>query len=240
MTSQDLILSTALQSNKHWASYTSSTNPTFFHSLSQSQTPSILWLGCSDSRCPETTLLGLQPGDVFTHRNIANIISENDISVNAVIEYAVTHLRVKSVFVVGHSCCGGVQAVLRSSDAERNKGKDSSPLTPWLSPLRQLARENRALLKTLDPESAALKLVEINVLSGVKNVKGKRVVREAMRDRGVRVHGLIYDVGCGILREVDYGAGGRTVSSRKSAEGRNAESRSGRVGAGGRRGSLFV
>ncbi|KAL4960452.1 carbonic anhydrase [Aspergillus stella-maris] len=247
MASQDPILSKALSTNKRWANYTSQQDPTLFPTLSTAQHPRILWLGCSDSRCPETTLLGLQPGDVFTHRNIANIISEQDGSVNAVIEYAIVHLKIRTVFVCGHTKCGGVQAVLQNKEVK--EGSSASALTPWLAPLRTLARDHRSLLKTLDLERAALALVELNVLSGVRTVLGRKVVREAVRDRGVSVHGLVYDVGCGRLREVDgstlVNGGGKVVSSRRSVEGRNVESRAGvgRVGGGGlggRRGSLFV
>ncbi|KAL4953796.1 carbonic anhydrase [Aspergillus filifer] len=249
-----LQLSEALTSNKQWAKHTSSRNPSFFPSLSTSQHPRILWLGCSDSRCPETTLLGLQPGDVFTHRNIANIISEHDGSVSAVIEYAIAHLKIKTVFVCGHSNCGGVGAVLRNSrlgESKNSDGLSSGALTPWLAPLRSLAREYRSLLKSLDAESAALTLVELNVLAGVRNVLTRKVVRDAVRDRGLRVHGLVYDVGCGRLREVDgsalvngSGKEGGESRSRRSVEGGNVERRVGRlvggVSTGGRRESLFA
>ncbi|KAL4798690.1 carbonic anhydrase [Aspergillus venezuelensis] len=256
MTSQDPILSKALSTNKRWANYTSQQDPTLFPSLSQSQSPRILWLGCSDSRCPETTLLGLQPGDVFTHRNIANIISDTDGSVSAVIDYALVHLKIKSVFVCGHTKCGGVQAVLQTKDGKNDSS--ASALTPWLAPLRALARDHRTLLKTLDPERAALALVELNVLSGVRSVRSRKVVREAARERGVSVYGLVYDVGSGRLRVADgasfsdaasQGKIGGESRNRRSVEGRNVESRAGvgRVGGGGvgvgvsgRRGPLFA
>ncbi|PYH77034.1 carbonic anhydrase [Aspergillus uvarum CBS 121591] len=185
----------ALHQNKDWAAKIAKEDPQLFPTLAVGQQPEILWIGCSDSRCPETTLLGLKPGDVFVHRNIANVLHASDLSSSAVIEYAVKHLRVKHVVVCGHTSCGGVAAALGN--------KQLGILDPWLMPLRQLREQHLSLLNSLPTDEANLKLVELNVQEGVKTLKQKSVVLDAIQERGLRVHGLIYDVGSGVLRELD-------------------------------------
>jgi carbonic anhydrase len=135
------------------------------------------------------------PGDVFTHRNIANIIHPGDINTAAVVEFAVGKLHVQAVVVCGHSGCGG-------ADAAMSDNVVGGVLDTWLSPLRRIRRENWNILKPLTGEEARVKLVEMNVLAGVKTVKDMPVVQEAMRKGGLRVHGAVYDVGTGQLREI--------------------------------------
>lgn len=185
----------ALQKNKEWADKVSKEQPDLFPRLAVGQSPEILWIGCSDSRCPETSLLGLNPGDVFVHRNIANILHAGDLSSGAVIEYAVRHLRVNHVVLCGHTSCGGVAAAMGN--------KQLGILDPWLLPLRQIRQRNLSLLQTLSPDEAMLKMVELNVQEGVDILKQKSVVLEAMQERGLQVHALIYDVGSGVLRELN-------------------------------------
>ncbi|GIJ81937.1 carbonic anhydrase [Aspergillus pseudoviridinutans] len=187
--------SAALAKNKEWAAKCSQEHPELLPTLAVGQHPEILWIGCSDSRCPETTILDLLPGDVFTHRNIANVIHPADLSSGAVIEYAVRHLRVKHVVICGHTKCGGVAAALG------NKGLGI--LDPWLIPLRQLREQHLAELRSLSEDEAVVKLAELNVKEGLKALTQKSVVLEAMQERGLQVHGLIYDVGSGVLRELD-------------------------------------
>lgn len=189
---------TALIQNKAWAAKIAQDHPEFFHNLSAGQQPEILWIGCSDSRCPETTLLGLHPGDVFVHRNIANILHPSDLSSCAVIEFAVRHLSVKHVVVCGHTKCGGVAAVLGN--------KQLGILDPWLRPLRLLRESHLDSLGSLPADKAALRLAELNVLAGMETLKQKSVVLEAMQ-KGMQVHGLVYDVGSGVLQELDTGGG---------------------------------
>ncbi|KAF7592848.1 hypothetical protein BBP40_012327 [Aspergillus hancockii] len=185
----------ALQQNKEWAAKTAQEHPELFATLANGQHPEILWIGCSDSRCPETLVLGLKPGDVFVHRNIANILHAGDLSSSAVIEYAVRHLRVNHVVLSGHTKCGGVAAALGN--------KQLGVLDPWLLPLRQLREQHLAELQTLSPEDAANRLMELNIREGVKLLKSKGVVLEAMQERGLQVHGLIFDVASGVLRDMD-------------------------------------
>lgn len=201
--------SSALRQNKEWAAQTAREHPDLFPTLATGQQPQILWLGCSDSRCPETTLLGLKPGDVFVHRNIANILHPGDLSSGAVIEYAVHHLRVNHVVVCGHTACGGVAAAMGN--------KQLGILDPWLLPLRQVRERNLSLLQGLTDEEAALKLVELNVREGLDVVKQKGAVLSAMQERGLQVHGLIYDVGSGVLRELDTEDSEEVIKSRLTA-----------------------
>ncbi|KKK23027.1 hypothetical protein AOCH_005356 [Aspergillus ochraceoroseus] len=181
----------ALGLNKEWASKIAKEQPELFPTLAAGQNPEILWIGCSDSRCPETTLLGLKPGDRS--------------ELVAVIEYAVRHLRVKHIVLSGHTCCGGVAAALGN--------KQLGILDPWLLPLRQLREENLELLQSLSADEAAVKLVEFNVLAGVKVLKQKNVVLEAMQ-QGLKVHGVVYDVSSGVIRQLDTSEPADVVKAR--------------------------
>lgn len=186
---------TALNQNKEWAAQTAKQDPELFPTNAAGQRPQILWIGCSDSRVPETSVLGMKPGDIFAHRNIANILHAADLSSAAVIEFAVRHLRVQHVVLSGHTSCGGVAAALGN--------KNLGILDPWLLPLRQIREQNLGLLQSLSPDEANLKLVELNVLEGVKALKQKSVVLEAIQERGLQVHGVVYDVGSGVVRELE-------------------------------------
>ena len=184
-------------SNRTWRESVTKDNPSLFPKLAAGQSPQILWIGCSDSRCPETTLLGLQPGDVFVHRNIANILTPTDLNSLSVIQFAVQYLKVKHVVVCGHVSCGGVAAALDN--------KKLGLIDTWLMPLRELRRQNLDLLQSLEPKAAALKLVELNVQMGVNVLMQNPVVIEAVADRGLAVHGVVYNVGSGELKELEIG-----------------------------------
>ncbi|KGO51559.1 Carbonic anhydrase [Penicillium expansum] len=198
-----------LRLNKEWAAQTARKHPDLFPTLASGQTPQILWIGCSDSRCPETTFLGLEPGDVFVHRNIANVLHPGDLSSTAVIEYAVQYLRVNHVVVCGHTSCGGVAAAMGN--------KNLGILDPWLFPLRQLRERNLKLLQSMPSDEAASKLAELNVREGLNIVKQKSVVLNAIRERGLEVHGLIYDVGSGVLSELDTQDSEEVIRARLTA-----------------------
>lgn len=199
-------MTTALHQNKEWAAQTAQQDPTLFPTLAAGQQPEILWIGCSDSRCPETTMLGLKPGDVFVHRNIANVLHVADLSSSAVIEYAVRHLRVRHVVICGHTSCGGVAAAMGN--------KQLGILDPWLMPLRQLREQHLATLQSLSPEEAMVRLAELNVQEGLRLLKQKNVVLEAVEQRGLQLHGLIYDVSSGMLRPMDTDESEETVKAR--------------------------
>lgn len=208
MGSQDKY-SAVFEQNKAWACKTAANKPDLFPKLASGQAPEILWIGCSDSRCPETTILDMEPGEVFVHRNIANVVHPTDLSVNAVIDYAVVHLKVKHVVLCGHTSCGGVAAALGN--------KKLGLIDNWLLPLRTLRKDNLKMLESLPPQEAALKLVELNVQAGVKTLKENYTVLDAMSGRGLQVHGLIYDIAKGELNEVEIVDDDETTTTRQKA-----------------------
>ncbi|KAK4690889.1 carbonic anhydrase, partial [Lecanoromycetidae sp. Uapishka_2] len=211
LSASDDVFTQALQQNRQWAHKTATEQPELFPTLASGQHPQILWIGCSDSRIPETTVLGLQPGDVFVHRNIANIIPSTDINSQSVIFYAVKHLKVKHIVVCGHTSCGGVNAAL---------GNDKLGLIDvWLTPLRNLRAHNQKAWAHLEPKERAVKLVEANVKHGVKTLKENAEVIEGMKERGVVVHGLVYDVASGELRELEIKEDEEVEKEREEAFG---------------------
>ncbi|KAI4178961.1 MAG: hypothetical protein L6R41_008120 [Letrouitia leprolyta] len=190
-----------LSANKQWHQETSSSKPDLFPSCAKVQSPPLLWLGCSDSRCPETTLLGAQPGEIFVHRNIANIISPHDLSIQSVIFFAVNVLKVSHIVVCGHTSCGGAAAALGNS-------KVGGTMDTWLMPLRELRSklQTEGKFEGKGDKEKGLVLVEANVKAGVDVVRKNAEVAAAMVDeRGVQVHGCVYNVGTGELVEVDCG-----------------------------------
>jgi len=206
----------ALKSNEAWANYKGHQNPTFFEKLAEGQSPSILWLGCSDSRVPETTLLGLQPGDVFVHRNIANIISPTDINSAAVIEYAVVHLKVSHIVLCGHTRCGGAAGALSDS-------RLGGVLDTWLTPLKALRKEHSEELEGIknDTERQS-RMAELGVERGVENLLANFVVDDAIKERGLSVHGVLFDVACGKLFDLGIGTsgnGGKSATAGAASEG---------------------
>lgn len=204
-----------LETNKQWSTNVADSHPELIPTLSKGQAPPILWIGCSDSRVPETTILGALPGDIFTHRNIANVVHAGDISLAAVVTYAVVHLKVKHVVLSGHTLCGGVNAALGNSRL--------GLLDTWLLPIRSSRRQ---LLE--DPgwsswsdEEKALKLVEANVRRGVGILKENADIIEATKERGLTVHGVVYDIAKGQLRELDHDEHEEAAEKRIQAFGMN-------------------
>ncbi|RKU49248.1 hypothetical protein DL546_009628 [Coniochaeta pulveracea] len=199
MTTEQNHFAYALSSNDAWAGYKSNQNPNFFSKLAAGQAPKILWLGCSDSRCPETTILGLQPGDVFVHRNIANIISPTDINTAAVIEYSVAVLKVKHVVLCGHTCCGGAAAAL-------GDGRVGGVLDTWLTPLKAIRNIHREELESIQEEKdRAIRIAELNVQYGVKVLMANITIQEAIKERGLELHGCIFDLTTGRLKDLGCG-----------------------------------
>ncbi|KXT18292.1 hypothetical protein AC579_2912 [Pseudocercospora musae] len=184
-----------LDCNKKWAQEVQQKEPNFFPTQAKGQAPPILWLGCADSRVPETTILNCKPGDVFTHRNIANIINPTDISLRSIVQFAVFHLKVKYIVVCGHTSCGGVAASLANSKLDI--------LDIWLEPLRTLRERYADDLEAMDEKERGLFLAKKNVQNGVEHLKRFPVVIDAMRERGLEVHGCIYHLEKGELEEID-------------------------------------
>jgi len=183
--------------NRSWAAGRAAADPGFFSRLRDIQRPDLLWLGCSDSRVPANEIVGLAPGELFVHRNVANLVPVTDLNAMAVIEYAVSSLGVGHIIVCGHYGCGGVHAAL--------EGHQAGAVALWLQPLRNLADEHRAELDGLVPGRPRRdRLCELNVAAQVHAVAQSEVVESAW-ERGVRraVHGWIYDLADGLLRDLD-------------------------------------
>jgi carbonic anhydrase len=151
----------------------------------------------------------MDPGEVFVHRNIANIVHASDLSINAVIDYSVVHLKVKHVVLCGHTSCGGAAAALGNTKL--------GLIDTWLLPLRALRKNNIKTLESMEAKDALLKLVELNVEQGVKTLKENHTILDAIAERGLQVHGIIYDIGKGEIRELDIQEDEETASVRHKA-----------------------
>jgi carbonic anhydrase len=182
--------------NRAWAAQQRDRDPQFFERLCAIQTPAYLWIGCADSRVPANTIVGLAPGEVFVHRNVANIVRDDDRNCLSVLQYAVDVLKIAHIIVCGHYRCGGVQAALGSATAE--------PLEGWLAPIRTLAASHRhELAEAADDAARWDRLCELNVVEQTRIVTQLPTVTAAWQ-RGQRlvVHGWIYDLRDGLLRDL--------------------------------------
>ncbi|WP_367391461.1 carbonic anhydrase [Lewinella sp. LCG006] len=180
------------KNNENWIAHKLNVEKDYFVNLSKGQSPEILYIGCSDSRVTAEDLMGAKPGDIFVHRNIANMVPNTDLSVMSVIEYAVSHLKVNHVVICGHYFCGGVKAAMQSADL--------GILNPWLRNIRDVYRLHRKELDAIADEEAKYKrLVELNVQEQCVNVLKTAAVQTAFRDRGITVHGWVFDIHSGKL-----------------------------------------
>ncbi len=196
-----------LDQNRAWAAGRRTADPAFFERLCEIQRPRYLWIGCSDSRVPANEIVGLAPGEMFVHRNIANIVVPGDPNGMAVVQYGIETLKIRDLIVCGHYGCGGVRAVL-----EAGASKASSHVQRWLAPLEHLAIARAAdLARIADEDSRWRRLCELNVHEQVERLAASDVLVEAgLRGLPVRVHGWIYDLRDGLLRELreaEAGAG---------------------------------
>jgi carbonic anhydrase len=188
--------------NQAWSAQRTREDPQFFSRLAKQQAPRYLWIGCSDSRVPANEILGLAPGQVFVHRNIANIVVHSDLNCLSVLQYAVEVLKVEHIMVVGHYGCGGVQAVAE---------KRSTGLTDnWLRHIEDIAHKHVDKLGAADGDEArGRRLVELNVVEQVANVCRTTILRRAWyRGQRVEVHGLVYGLADGLLRRVGVSVSG--------------------------------
>ncbi|NRD24466.1 carbonic anhydrase [Winogradskyella litoriviva] len=180
------------KNNEDWIKAKLAVNAHFFEELGKGQNPELLFIGCSDSRVAAEELMGLGPGDVFVHRNIANMIVGTDANGMSVVNYAVTHLKVNHVVVCGHYECGGVKAAMQSADL--------GVLNGWLRNIRDVYRMHRDELNAIKDESKKYdRLVELNVKEQCVNLIKTAAVQKAFRDRGLKVHGWVFDVHTGKL-----------------------------------------
>lgn len=189
-------LKNLLDSNKQWAENIKSTDPQFFEKLSELQDPEYLWIGCSDSRITPATSLGMLPGEMFVHRNVANLVIHTDINCLSVIQFAVEVLNVKHIIVCGHYGCGGVQAAL--------DGARFGLIDNWLRHIQDIMQTYEALLdKTATYEERLDRLCKVNVIEQVLNVGQTTIVRDAWeRGQELTVHGWIYSIADGIYRDL--------------------------------------
>ncbi|MGO3707275.1 MAG: carbonic anhydrase [Mesonia hippocampi] len=192
-------ISKIFKNNHKWVEDKLQLNPDYFKKLSEGQNPDILYIGCSDSRVTAEDLMGVTPGEAFVHRNIANMVPNTDLSAMSVIDYAVSHLKVNHVVVCGHYYCGGVKAAMQSADL--------GILNPWLRNIRDVYRIHQAELDSITDEDQRYKrLVELNVEEQCRNVIKTAEVQRAYNDRGITVHGWVFDIHSGKLIDlnIDY------------------------------------
>ena len=184
--------------NVAWSRQKTASDPLYFARLLNIQRPEYLWIGCSDSRVPANEIVGLAPGELFVHRNVANIVVTSDPNAMAVVEFAVMELNVRHVIVTGHYGCGGVRAALERNSTGYTKD--------WLAPLEQLALEQKAVLESLPTfEERWARLCELNVVRQVVRLQQSTVLKTAWsQGRSVTLHGWIYDLRDGLLRDLNF------------------------------------
>lgn len=180
------------ENNRNWIAEKLKLDADYFSDLSKGQSPEVLYIGCSDSRVTAEDLMGAQPGEVFVHRNIANMVPNTDLNTMSVINYSVNHLKVSHIVVCGHYYCGGVKAAMQSADL--------GILNPWLRNIRDVYRLHKDELNDIKNEEEKYKrLVELNVQEQCINVIKTADVQRAYRQRGLQVHGWVFDIHTGNL-----------------------------------------
>ncbi len=186
-----------LDNNKKWVADQLSVDPTYFDKLAQSQHPEYLWIGCSDSRVPANQITGTQPGDVFVHRNIANMVIHSDMNMLSVLSYAVEVLKVKHIIVCGHYGCGGVMAAMEN--------KQFGLIDNWLRHIKDVYRLHYKELNSIqDKKQKADRLVELNVIEQVQDLGKTSIVQNAWkREQPLHLHGWVYDVKDGLIKDLD-------------------------------------
>jgi carbonic anhydrase len=188
------------ENNRAWAERMVAQEPAFFDKLAHLQNPEYLWIGCSDSRVPANQITGLQPGEVFVHRNVANVVVHTDLNCLSVMQFAVDVLKVKHIIVCGHYGCGGVRAALT--------GERLGLIDNWLRHIQDVRDKHAALLAPLASEAAADRLCELNVIEQVVNVARTTILRDAWeRGQAITVHGWIYGLSNGQLRNLGISIG---------------------------------
>ena len=186
-----------LVENKSWAAEMLKIDPEFFRKLSQLQTPEYLWIGCSDSRVPANQITGTNPGEIFVHRNVANLVINTDVNVLSVLDYAVNHLKVKHVIVCGHYGCGGIKAAITNHDFK-------PVLNMWLRGIKDVYRIHRSELDLIfNEEKKTDRLVELNVMEQVFNLAKTSIIQRAWKnEQRPDLHGWVYGLKDGIIKPV--------------------------------------
>jgi len=196
------MLNHLLENNRKWAEEKLKEDSQFFHRLSNVQRPEYLWIGCSDSRVPANVIIGLQPGEVFVHRNVGNIVVHTDMNCLSVIQFAVEVLKVKHIIVCGHYGCGGVQTALSN--------KEFGLIDNWLRNIKEIYKENKNELDPMNDINLKIdRLCELNVARQVKNVCYTTIVQNAwQRGDELNVHGWIYSIKNGLIRDLKLSVSG--------------------------------
>ena len=190
-------ISEILENNKKWVSARNEADPEFFRRLANGQKPKYLFIGCSDSRVPASGITGTGPGEMFVHRNIANLVVHSDMNLLSVLQYAVEVLGVQDILVVGHYGCGGVAAAASN--------KQYGLIDNWLVNIRDVVRLHEAEYMGIEDEKLRMRrLVELNVIEQVRNLAKTNIIQNAMRGQSPpRLHGLVYDIADGVLKDLE-------------------------------------
>ncbi|MEO8743229.1 MAG: carbonate dehydratase [Lysobacteraceae bacterium] len=192
------LLQSLLEKNRQWAERVNREEPGFFDGLASQQAPEYLWIGCSDSRVPANQITGLAPGEVFVHRNVSNVVAHGDLNCLSTVQFAVDVLKVEHIIVCGHYGCGGVHATL--------EGTRLGLVDNWLHHVRDVMQRHEMLLNDAPAEQRANRLCELNVIEQVVNVCQSTIVQDAwLRGQKIEVHGWIYGVSDGLIRELGLG-----------------------------------
>ncbi|PGH17881.1 hypothetical protein AJ79_00780 [Helicocarpus griseus UAMH5409] len=196
------------ENNKKWATEQAAKDPQFFEKLSSGQSPDYLWIGCSDSRIPAEQITGLEPGEAFIHRNIANLVCNTDLNVMSVVNYAVRHLQVKHIIVCGHYGCGGVKAAMTPADL--------GLLNPWLRNIRDVYRLHEAELDAVEESKRYDRLVELNVIEQCRNIIKTAAVQQSYSNNQFPiVHGWVFNFKDGLLTDLKIDFEGMLASIQK-------------------------
>lgn len=185
-----------LEGNREWSKAKYAADPDFFDNLTRGQKPDYLWIGCSDSRVPANEITQTKSGEIFVHRNVANLVVHTDVNLLSVLQFAVEVLEVKHVIVCGHYGCGGITAAMDN--------KDYGLVDIWLANIREVYLRHRAELDAIvDATERANRLTELNVIEQVRNLGKTSIVQRAWRQRGLMLHGWVYGFNNGIITELD-------------------------------------
>ncbi len=185
-----------LRNNKEWVEEMTSKDKNYFENLSKGQKPPVLWIGCADSRVPANEITGTHPGELFVHRNIANMVVHTDMNMLSVLDYAVNHLEVKHVIVCGHYGCGGVQAAMQN--------KSLGLINKWVRNIKEVYKDNLTELKKIESDKKRFdRLVELNVKAQVYDLAKTSIVQQKWKDKsGLQIHGWVYDLHDGIIKDL--------------------------------------
>jgi carbonic anhydrase len=190
-----------LENNRKWAADLKANHPGYFTDLASGQSPETLFIGCSDSRVPANSIIGLPPGDVFVHRNVGNLVHNADMNILSTVDFAVSHLKVRRIVVCGHTLCGGVKAAMEA--------RDMGVLNPWLRQIRDVYRLHFDHLESIKDEDARFnRLIELNVQEQCVNILKYIAVQKAiLQNPNFSVHGWVFDVRTGLIKDLEIDVG---------------------------------